>query len=73
MMTIYALQLNKHVYGARGKITTGQAVAVAYMAAYELGGSAYGIRAVRAAYSEDRRGEAGYWSSGDITHSYPAR
>ena len=73
MMPVYALQLNKHVHGARGEITTGQAVAVAHMAACELGGSAYGIRAVRAASSEDRRGEAGYWSSGDSTHSYPAR
>ena len=36
-----------------------QAVAVAHMAAHELGASAYGIRAVRAASSEDRRDEAG--------------
>ena len=44
---------------ARGEITTGQAVAVAHMAAHELGASAYGIRAVRAASSEDRRDVAG--------------
>ena len=37
----------------------GQAVAVAHMAAHELGASAYGIRAVRAASSEDRHDEAG--------------
>ncbi len=37
----------------------GQAVAVAHMAAHELGASAYGIRAVRAASSKDRRDEAG--------------
>ena len=40
---------------ARGEVTTGQAVAVAHMAAHELGASVYGIRAVRAASSEGRR------------------
>jgi len=37
----------------------GHAVAVAHMADHELGGAAYGIRAVRAATSEDKRDEAG--------------
>ena len=37
----------------------GHAVAVAHMADHELGGSAYGIRAVRAAAVEEEREEAG--------------
>ncbi len=37
----------------------GQAVAVAHVAAHELGAAAYAIRAVRAAASEDERDEAG--------------
>ena len=37
----------------------GQAVAVAHMAAHELGAAAYGIRAARAAFPEDQRDEAG--------------
>src|SRR5437867_6083220 len=37
----------------------GQAAAVGHVAAHELGAAAYGIRAVRAAASEDERDEAG--------------
>lgn len=37
----------------------GQAVAVAHVAAHELGAAAYAIRAVRAAASQDQREEAG--------------
>ena len=37
----------------------GHAVAVAHMADHELGGSAYGIRAVRAAAAEEEREAAG--------------
>lgn len=37
----------------------GQAVAVAHVAAHELGAAAYAIKAVRAATPEDRRDEAG--------------
>jgi hypothetical protein len=37
----------------------GQAVAVAHVAAHELGAAAYAIRAVRAAAPEDEREEAG--------------
>ena len=51
---------------ARGEVTTGQAVAVAHMAAHELGASVYGIRAVRAASSEGRGDQQlhnrKYWS-----------
>ena len=37
----------------------GQAVAVAHVAAHELGAAAYAIRAARAAAPEDKRVEAG--------------
>jgi hypothetical protein len=37
----------------------GQAVAVAHVAAHDLGAAAYAIRAVRAASSADRRDQAG--------------
>lgn len=39
--------------------TAGHAVAVAHMAAHELGAAAYGIRAVRAAAPENEHDEAG--------------
>lgn len=38
----------------------GQAAVVAHVAAHELGAAAYAIKAVQAAASEDKRGEAGH-------------
>ncbi|SED09568.1 putative immunity protein [Paenibacillus sp. GP183] len=44
---------------AREAAHAGQAVAVAHVAAHELGAAAYGIRAIRAAVPEDERDESG--------------
>lgn len=52
----------KDVNGAakEAALSAGQAVAVAHVAAHELGAAAYAIRAVRAVVSENERDEAGF-------------
>jgi|SRR5438093_8882783 len=51
----------RHLSGAAREAAhaAGQVAAVGHVAAHELGAAAYGIRAVRAAASEDERDEAG--------------